>query len=138
MNQYQSRSQSAVAALIGVAVLNTVMLLALFAGADPAPPAFVGPLIGATIAAAACTIPLVLWRHRFRLAGTAIVLLTAIPGVGPQKFLIEPDILVLSPVVTLGTICLGILVAYIIGEVTDRRAASVSGRRLSNVAASGD
>lgn len=113
MNHLTSKTQLTVASLIGLLVLHTVMLLALFSGTDPKPPAFFGPFIGATIAAAAFTIPMILWQHQYHHLSIAIVLLMAIPGVGPHKVLTEPDILLLLPIVILGTTCLGIMVSYL-------------------------
>lgn len=116
MNQLTSKAQLAVAALVGLLILHTVMLLALFSGVEPTPPAFFGPFIGTTIAAAAFAIPMILWQHEHRLISVIVVLLMAVPGVGPQKVLTEPDILVLLPIVFSGTICLGILIVYIVSE----------------------
>lgn len=114
MNNLNDRTQLVIAALIGLIIMHMVMLGALFSGVEPKPPAFFGPFIGATIAAAAATIFLLLTQHKYQVHAVLLVLLMALPGVGPQKIFIEPDILILSPIVLLGTGCLGILLTYLV------------------------
>jgi len=59
MKKLNSTAQLAVAALSGIIVLHIVSLLALFAQAEPRPPNFVGPLIGATMALSVFTVLLI-------------------------------------------------------------------------------
>ena len=138
MHKLSSTAQLTIAALTALLILHVVMLLALFSGVDPKPPAFFGPFIGATIAVSAFTIPLVMWQHKYRLLGTGAVLLMAFVGVGPHKIVTEPDILVLSPIVTMGTVCLGILVAYLVNERASVRKTNPAWAQSDGVATSGD
>ena len=127
MKTLNSNSQLAVASLIGLVILHVVQLGALFAQLELSPPMFVGPLLGATIAIQMITIPLILWQHRSRFLGVIAVVLTAIPSVGPQKFFIEPEALVLSPIIILGTILTTILIVYAVtdGQVKEKRSQKV-------------
>lgn len=112
MKSLNSITQLAVVSLLGLIILHIVQLGALFAQLELSPPMFVGPLIGTAIAIQTVTIPLILWQHRSRLLWVIAVVITAIPSVGPQKFIIGPDALVLSPMIIMGTIFTTFLVAY--------------------------
>ena len=112
MKTLNSITQLAVASLLGLVILHVVQLGALFAQLELSPPMFVGPLLGTAIAIQAVTIPLILWQHSSRLLWIIAVVLTAIPSVGPQKLIIEPDALILSPMIILGTIFTTVLIVY--------------------------
>lgn len=122
MKSLNSMTQLAVVSLLGLVVLHMVQLGALFAQLELSPPIFVGPLIGTAIAIQAVAIPLILWRHKSRLWWVIAVVLTAIPGVGPQKLIIEPDALILSPMILIGTIFIAVLIAYAVtgGKVKEK------------------
>ena len=124
MKTQNSMTQLAVVSLLGLAILHVVQLGALFAQLELSPPVFVGPLIGTAIALQAATIPLILWQHKSRLLGLIAVVLTAIPSVGPQKFIIEPDALILSPMIILGTLFVTVLIVY---AITDSKAHQQTG-----------
>ncbi len=122
MKSLNSTTQLAVASLLGLVILHLVQLGALFAQLELSPPMFVGPLIGTAIAIQAVTIPLILWQHKSRLLWIIAVVLTAIPSIGPQKFIIEPDALILSPMIILGTIFTTVLIVYAVtdGKVKEK------------------
>jgi len=122
MKSLNSMTQLAVVSLLGLVILHIVQLGALFAQLELSPPMFVGPLIGTAIAIQTVTIPLILWQHRSRLLWIIAVVLTAIPSVGPQKFIIEPDALILSPMIIMGTIFTTVLIVYAVtgGKVTEK------------------
>ena len=114
MQKLNSFSQLAIGALSGIIILHMVMLLALFARVEPHPPAFVGPLIGATLAFSTFTISLIWSDHSRKLIALITSMLMALPSVGPHKFLTEPEALVLSPVILSGTAFLILLTIYIV------------------------
>jgi len=116
MKTLNSITQLAVASLLGLVILHMVQLGALLAQLELSPPIFVGPLLGTAIAIQVTTIPLILWQHKSRLLWIMIVVLTAIPSVGPHKFIIEPNALILSPMIILGTIFMIILTVYGVTE----------------------
>lgn len=122
MKTLNSTAQLAVASLLGLLILHVVQLGALFAQLELSPPTFVGPLIGTAIALQSVTIPLILWQHKSRLLWIAAVVLTSMPSVGPQKFIIEPDALILSPMIILGTIFTAVLIVYAVtdGKVKEK------------------
>ncbi len=130
MTSLNSTTQLAVASLLGLVILHLVQLGALFAQLELSPPLFVGPLIGTAVAIQMVTIPLVLWQHRSRLLWISAVVLTAIPSVGPQKFITEPDALILSPIIILGTIFMIILIVY---AVTNNKVKEKSRPKIGTV-----
>ena len=122
MKTLNSTTQLAVASLLGLVILHLVQLGALFAQLELSPPMFVGPLIGTAVAIQAATIPLILWQHKSRLLWIIAVVLTTIPSVGPQKFIIEPEALILSPMIIMGTIFMTVLIVYAVtgGKVKEK------------------
>lgn len=138
MNKLTALSQLTLASLVGLIVLHTVMLLALFSGGEPSPPTFFGPFIGAMIAVTVFTIMLILCEHKYRWFSVLVVFLMALPGVGPQKVFTEPDILVLSPVVIFGTFCVGVLATYLFCTIATERNESVSWMREDNAITGGN
>ncbi|KAA3665087.1 MAG: hypothetical protein DWQ04_02350 [Chloroflexi bacterium] len=116
MKTLNSTTQIAVVSLLGLMILHIVQLGAMFAQIDISPPTFVGPLLGGAIALQAATIPLIIWQHKSRMLWIVAVVLTAIPSVGPQKFITEADALLLSPMIILGTIFAISLIVYAVAE----------------------
>ncbi len=107
-----SITQVAISSLFGLIVLNCVMLGALFAQVAPNPPGRVGPYIGATIALAVLSLPLVYWRNKIGYICSIIVGFMCLMSLGPQKFFIEPTANLLSPVIILRTILSIVLIIY--------------------------
>ncbi len=126
MKTLSSNTQLAVASLLGLIILHGVQLAALLAQLELSPPMFVGPLLGASLAIQAVALLLLLCQHRSRLIWIAAVVLSAIPSVGPQKFFTEPEALVLSPLIVLGTLFAAILIYYGIAEGKQQKAVVLS------------
>lgn len=103
MEKPNSIIQAVISSLIGLAVLNCVMIGALFAQVPPNPPGRFGPYIGATMALAIVSMVLVHWRNKIGYIGSIIVGLMCLLSTGPQKFFIEPNATLLIPVIILGT-----------------------------------
>ena len=104
MTRLSPTAQLSLAALIGLSILHLMMLIALFSKAAVAPPDFVGPLNAAVLAIFMVTLWLVWNTHPAYKFWLALSALSALPGVGPHKLLIEADALVISPVVISGTL----------------------------------
>ncbi len=116
MKTLNSITQLAVVSLLGLVILHAVQIGAMLAQLELSPPIFVGPLLGSAMALQAITIPLILWQHKSRLLWVVAVVVTAIPSIGPQKFITEPDAVALAPMIILGTLFVMLLVAYIVAE----------------------
>ena len=112
MEKPSSIIQVAISSLLGLIVLNCVMLGALFAQVAPNPPGKFGPYIGATIALAVLSLPLVYWRNKIGYICSTIVGLMCLMSLGPQKFFIEKTANLLSPVIILGSILSVVLIIY--------------------------
>ncbi|MGI9338470.1 MAG: hypothetical protein ACR2P4_08180 [Gammaproteobacteria bacterium] len=112
----QLRRTTICAALLGLAVLQAVILGALWAQVSPHPPNWVGPYLGAMIALAAASIPLVHHGIKAGLVGAMIVAVMAILSVGPQKFVLEANAAVLSPVLIVGTMLLVVVLVFSVKE----------------------
>ena len=96
--------QSAISSLIGLLALNCALLGALFAQVPPNPPGQFGPYISATLALAALSLPLIIWRNRLGYVCSILVGCMCLLSFGPQKFFVEPTAKLLSPVIFLGSI----------------------------------
>ncbi|KEA65599.1 hypothetical protein ADIMK_0121 [Marinobacterium lacunae] len=125
MKTLDSKAQLAVSALLGLIVLHTMMLVALFTHAALSPPDFVGPLNAAVIALQLMAILLIYCNNQQRYTWVLLAAVVSIPGVGPHKFLLEPDALQLSPVILSGTLFILMLTRYAIW--TDRQRVSTAG-----------
>ena len=112
MEKPSSITQVAISSLLGLIVLNCVMLGALFAQVAPNPPGRFGPYIGATIALAVLSLPLVYWRNKIGYICSVIDGFMCLMSLGPQKFFIEPTAKLLSPVIILGTILSIVIIIY--------------------------
>ena len=112
MERPSSIMQVAISSLLGLIVLNCVMLGALFAQVAPNPPGKFGPYIGATIALAVLSLPLVYWRNKIGYICSTIVGLMCLMSLGPQKFFIEKTANLLSPVIILGSTLSVVIIIY--------------------------
>ena len=110
MEKKSSILQAVISSLIGLVVINCVMLGALFAQVPPNPPGKFGPYIGATLSLAVLSLPLVFWRNRIGYISSIIVGLMCLMSTGPQKFFIEQEPFLLSPVIILGSILSVVLI----------------------------
>ena len=81
----RTQQAAALGALAGLAVLKAVMLAALFSRTEPHPPAFVAPLLGATLALAALAAALILVRARGFLTPALLVAAASLLSFGPHK-----------------------------------------------------
>lgn len=127
MEQPPWHVQTAVACLIGLFVLNTVMLASLLAGVEPHPPTVLGPLggagpfIGANLALSAVGAMYCWWRRRVGYVVAIVVVVLNTITFGPHKYFSETGGLVF-PAVTVGTILsAAVLVASIAGLRTKAR-----------------
>ncbi|MBV1789452.1 hypothetical protein KQ940_15465 [Marinobacterium sp. D7] len=121
MKTLDSKAQLAVSALLGLIVLHAMMLVALFTHAELSPPDFVGPLNAAVIALQLIAMLLIYCANRQRYIWVLLAALVSIPGVGPHKFLSEPDALQLSPVILSGTLFILLLARYGLWVGRDRQ-----------------
>ena len=110
MEKPSSILQTVISSLIGLIVLNSVMLGALFAQVPPNPPGRFGPYIGATLSLALLSLPLIFWRNRIGYISSIVVGLMCLMSLGPQKFFIEQAANLLFPVIILGSILSFVLI----------------------------
>lgn len=119
-NMAARRNEPAVAAILVLIVLTTVMLLALFSRTAPHPPLEVppfalGPFLGASLALGAAALYLV--RRSTRFGGTLAILfaITALISFGPQKY-IDPTFSRIWPAVITAQVAVIVIFAWCIVE----------------------
>lgn len=115
MEKHSSILQAAISSLIRLIVLNCVMLGALFAQVELNPPGKFGHYIGATIALAIVSLPLIFWRNRIGYICSIIIIVGLFVFCHlVQEIFIEKAANLLSPVIILGFI---LSVALIISSI---------------------
>lgn len=120
MKPDQTHKRLAWAALAALAILHAVMLLSLFAGVEPHPPARVapfgmGPFLGATFAALAAAAIMGPTQTK---AGRAVALMAAalsLVSFGPQK-LLDPAFPLIWPAVAMAWAAIITLVMVAVGK----------------------
>jgi hypothetical protein len=112
MERHSSILQGMMSSLIGLIVLNSALLGALFAQVPPNPPGKFGPYITATLALAVVSFTLVYWRSRVGYISSIIVGLMCLLSFGPQKFFNEPTANLLAPVIIIGSIFSVLLIVF--------------------------
>jgi len=103
MEKQHTLKQASMSSLIGLIILNWVMIHALFAQVPPNPPGQFGPYIGSTLALAVVSLYLIYHQYKIGYISSIIVGHMCLLSTGPQKFFIEPNAILLTPVIILGT-----------------------------------
>jgi energy-converting hydrogenase Eha subunit A len=103
MEKQHTFIHASMGSLIGLIILNWAMIQALFAQVPPNPPGQFGPYISSTLALAVVSLYLVYHHYKTGYISSIIVGLMCLLSAGPQKFFIEPNAILLTPVIILGT-----------------------------------
>ena len=119
----------AVAAIVALLVLTSVMLLAMFSRTQPHPPLDVGifamgPFLATSLAIGAAACGLVLSGTRFAVATTLLFALTALVSYGPQKY-VDPAIAQTWPAVIIAQFSLLIIFGWIAYGIIGRKRAGI-------------
>ncbi len=110
MEKQHTLIHASIGSLIGLIILNWAMIHALFAQVPPNPPGQFGPYISSTLTLAVVALYLVYHHYKIGYISSIIVGLMCLLSAGPQKFFIEPNAILLTPVIILGTTFSAILI----------------------------
>jgi hypothetical protein len=115
------------AALACLILLQTIMLMSLYAGVAPHPPATtplsgIGPLLGATLSAAVAALILGPRQSRAGRVLAGIAALGALVSFGPQKYL-DPQLPLIWPAVVAGQIAAAVILVGLFPQRSEGRRA---------------